>query len=1354
MTYKLADELLKEILAPPLLVPDALFYNTDDVSPFSRVDRSASDVLLVCKRWTRVATPCLYETVVIRSTAQAHALSAALIRNPQFGTYVRRFRIENTYAKYLSAKIIATMLNIRELLIPIGLMAADRPTDLYALVANRKIEHFLLADYKIGWIATWKNLKRVTTTSSIWVELADTFWYKLATRRALQTVEIACPWLPSGKSYQRVLTNSSLKQLILNADDDTYFPDQMRNEWQNLLAETSCNVLVKQESSTILLSELIASRSKVFQRATDATVSNPFWIPMASVNAETRVGIWTRIIIFAVERQANDPYVFRTGYIDQNYVNVYIARSSVLLSKELSIATIRALSVHLMPESVDALQTICTQMERDPLLGRVPRTLSTAGITLTPPRVGAAGKDLSSFFKLTQQLESVKLVGTWASQLDSLAWVTAIGPSVGHSLHRLDLDLPNIERYNSGDTASMTVDPIALFGNLHALRELTWASEQLYLSAVSIPKNFVGLCRLKTLHISKGHQSLFDFLSQITLPALEEFDLTQGAKRARKFLRKHGGLIRRITIPSGTTQKDFDTLTQVEELRLTDDNTSKFFSTIRCSTVTKITLKWNAYAPKWLNRYSSSFAVLVSLKAGFPNLREIWISTHHMWPTNEREEKKNFWIPHSASLATVNITLKDIDAILPSYFAAHDHKLADELLKEILAPPLLVPDALFCNTDDVSPFSRVDRSASDVLLVCKRWMRVATPCLYETIVIRSTAQAHALSAALTRNPQFGAYVRRFRIENTYAMYLSTKIIATMPNIRVLLITIGIMHADKLTDLHALIARPQIEHLLLAAVATWKTLKHVTTSDAIWGELGHKFWDALAACRTLRTIEITCSYLPLQIPYQRVFANPSLKQLNFVSRRSCALPGYQIEGWLNATSDVSCQVLFKQPSSTVSLSPHAESKVPNSLKADTASAAIVSPNPFWTPLASASIDERVDIWAHILAFAVQNQKGFYLRRYNQCASWIDYERVDVGVARTTLLLSKELSIATIRAVSEHLSPSTGSSLQTMSTLMKRDPALRRVPRTLRMSYGLKVLPTDGKNLISFLELLQQLESAVFTGAWIGQLDSADWLTAIGPSVGHTLLRLDVDACYSSVQWNRFGPAASRVAGKVANGVMLDPVAIFGELEALQELSWSCELLQFSVPHSLEDFKGLARLKKLKVGLGHHSFFTFLSTVPLPALEEVDLIQFKNYPKRAFKFLQKHGAAIRTFTLAGATTQEDMDTLTQVEELRLFKDDTVRLLDCVRCPSVKKIVLGWHTSSAKKLSRFTSAFALLVTHPTSFPNLREIWVNTGLVWPTNEREEKKNFWVPHSQSLATVNITLRDGSGRAWRQRLKM
>jgi len=95
------------------------------------------------------------------------------------------------------------------------------------------------------------------------------------------------------------------------------------------------------------------------------------------------------------------------------------------------------------------------------------------------------------------------------------------------------------------------------------------------------------------------------------------------------------------------------------------------------------------------------------------------------------------------------------------------HKLADEILKEILSPPLLVPDEMFADNATVSPFSNAEMSASNVLLVCKRWMRVATPYLYQTVIVRSMPQAKALALALSNNPDFGQYIRKLRIEGGY-----------------------------------------------------------------------------------------------------------------------------------------------------------------------------------------------------------------------------------------------------------------------------------------------------------------------------------------------------------------------------------------------------------------------------------------------------------------------------------------------------------------------------------------------------------------------------------------------------------
>jgi len=96
-------------------------------------------------------------------------------------------------------------------------------------------------------------------------------------------------------------------------------------------------------------------------------------------------------------------------------------------------------------------------------------------------------------------------------------------------------------------------------------------------------------------------------------------------------------------------------------------------------------------------------------------------------------------------------------------------KLADETLAAIIEGVLEVEDDDFASFDiELSPFAQREYSNADVLLVCKRWMRVGTPPLFHTCIIRSTAQSQALAKALKISP-FGTFVRRVRIEGSYGV---------------------------------------------------------------------------------------------------------------------------------------------------------------------------------------------------------------------------------------------------------------------------------------------------------------------------------------------------------------------------------------------------------------------------------------------------------------------------------------------------------------------------------------------------------------------------------------------------------
>ena len=104
----------------------------------------------------------------------------------------------------------------------------------------------------------------------------------------------------------------------------------------------------------------------------------------------------------------------------------------------------------------------------------------------------------------------------------------------------------------------------------------------------------------------------------------------------------------------------------------------------------------------------------------------------------------------------------------PFPISAMAQKLADELLQMILSSPLSVPDAKFASPSRATFGGNDEVSSSSVLLVCKRWLRVATPLLYEVVVLRSSAQAQALADAFSAQPKFALHVKKIRLEGAYS----------------------------------------------------------------------------------------------------------------------------------------------------------------------------------------------------------------------------------------------------------------------------------------------------------------------------------------------------------------------------------------------------------------------------------------------------------------------------------------------------------------------------------------------------------------------------------------------------------
>jgi hypothetical protein len=126
-------------------------------------------------------------------------------------------------------------------------------------------------------------------------------------------------------------------------------------------------------------------------------------------------------------------------------------------------------------------------------------------------------------------------------------------------------------------------------------------------------------------------------------------------------------------------------------------------------------------------------------------------------------------------------------------------KLPDEMLHDILLPVFTVPDDKFASTAKESPFSSVSQSSSGMLLVCKRWLRVAYPIFYRTAVVRSSGQALALADTLKANKDLGKYIRKLRLEGGYGAAIHV-ILTSAPNITDLYLSLFIWSDDSVSGL--------------------------------------------------------------------------------------------------------------------------------------------------------------------------------------------------------------------------------------------------------------------------------------------------------------------------------------------------------------------------------------------------------------------------------------------------------------------------------------------------------------------------------------------------------------------------
>ncbi|KAF7334508.1 F-box domain-containing protein [Mycena venus] len=240
------------------------------------------------------------------------------------------------------------------------------------------------------------------------------------------------------------------------------------------------------------------------------------------------------------------------------------------------------------------------------------------------------------------------------------------------------------------------------------------------------------------------------------------------------------------------------------------------------------------------------------------------------------------------------------------------NRIPDEIVSEILTPLLKHPDKVFADRSE-QPLLAPGYSSSTYLLVCKVWLRVSTPLLYNVVILRTTAQAEALQTVLQSNKEFGLFIKKLRVEGGFGNPMQT-ILKCAPNITDLFLTFFVWSSDSVRGLCSGLALinprrvivvdadgwdvklkenkqvTQLFNSLLDLIPKWDNLKIFEFPYLVRGEEMHSYPKVEARAAALASalaespsLETLVADIGLGLPdyIYRVAKAPSLKSIHFM-----------------------------------------------------------------------------------------------------------------------------------------------------------------------------------------------------------------------------------------------------------------------------------------------------------------------------------------------------------------------------------------------------------------------------------------------------------------------------------------
>ncbi|KDQ60090.1 hypothetical protein JAAARDRAFT_32473 [Jaapia argillacea MUCL 33604] len=683
-------------------------------------------------------------------------------------------------------------------------------------------------------------------------------------------------------------------------------------------------------------------------------------------------------------------------------------------------------------------------------------------------------------------------------------------------------------------------------------------------------------------------------------------------------------------------------------------------------------------------------------------------------------------------------------------------KLPDEILKEILSPSLHVPDEKFTDTSGPSVFFRFDLSTSAFLLVCKRWLRVATPLLYEVVVLCSKAQAQALSQVFATNKQLGTFVKKLRVEGGYGMPME-KIIKASPNIKDLYLSLALYSTDSVSGIcrslssispTRLILYESSDHLdnastrqltkaICASISSnWKALGvfHTPYVDRGSGKV-YSRWSAIisALSNSPSLREVTCSSCPYveSLSFHMLAKNPHLLVIRFKLKNENE--GRYLEQTLDKTSRLAKLIQFDLPPAQRPADIHFP---------------VALPDLSYIPMATTSIDVRKKIWAQILSFAMWND---WCDRDFVVADVIFYKSNKIGLARQNLLtVSKEfyeIGLPLIYSYPVLLGP---YQLCHFATQIATYPALGSEIRSI--FFHVTYLHGDLPQLVE--ESMARIVAA--TSNLTRLHEHCDSRGAGLPMKGTTFLKL-VETSGSSL----ITLTGIKVSENVVPPARPPSFSIFDNLRRLRSLEWR-STMEFQDTASPTWTSYLPSLEYLKLQDCSNNFLDNLSSLSLPSLVHLDLGGRNSTPSLR-RFFSSHGSKLRDVVVNPHPEGISFfDLCPNVAQLKLTAINQVPPPTFYKCAAPHRYLtrvtisaFAYSRSNPKMISRQQSAWSPLFKDAdlTSFPALKEVQC-LACEWPKDERAIAKNLWVEYADYFKNKwGVLLVDYEGRHWKSRLK-